>query len=115
MIKQKGPKPSDLRFIEKDYFLLLLQNYFRIFNKELNLLGSMYVLSNKRYFLNECLVSVFTHLQCSWTHRAFLHTKYPMVEPAALLMPELPPILTNAKLISHFYSHFSAMQIRDGY
>lgn len=35
---------------KSQYFLLLLQNYFCIFNKELDLLGSMYVFSNKPYF-----------------------------------------------------------------
>lgn len=100
---------------KRQYFLLLLQNDFCIFNKELDLLGSMYVLSNKLYFLNKGLVSVVTHLQRSEAHKEFLSPKFPVVEPADLLMPELLPILTSAKLISHFYSHFSAMQIRDGY
>jgi len=75
----------------------------------------MYVLSNKLYFLNKGLVSVFTHLQLSWTHKAFLLTRSPVVEPAALLMLELPRVLVSAELVSHFYSHFSAIQVRDGY
>lgn len=75
----------------------------------------MYVLSNKLYFLNKGLLSAFTHLQCSQMHKAFLPTKSSVAEPPALLMPELPPILTTAELISHNYSNISAMQISDGY
>lgn len=73
----------------------------------------MYVFSNKPYFLNKDLGSVFMHL-CS-THKALLPTTLPEAEPAALLKPELPPILPSAELISCIYSPFSAMQIRDGY
>lgn len=77
----------------------------------------MYVFSNKPYFLNKDLGSVFMHLQCSLCsiHKALLPTILPEAEPAALLKPELPPILPSAELISCIYSPFSAMQIRDGY
>lgn len=99
---------------KSQYFLLLLQNDFCIFNKKLDLLGSMYVLSNKLYFLNKGRVSVFT-LHGHTKHFYLPNPTFPVAQPAALLMPELPPILTGAELISHFNSHFSAMQIRDGY
>lgn len=66
----------------------------------------MYVLSNKLYFLNKCLVSVFTHVSCLWTHKAFLPTKFPVAESAALLMPELPSTLASAELISHLLFTF---------
>lgn len=77
----------------------------------------MYGFSNKPYFLNKDLGSVFMHPRCSLcsTYKALLPTTLPEAEPAALLMPELPPILTSAELISCIYSPFSAVQMRDGY
>lgn len=77
----------------------------------------MYVFSNKPYFLNKDLGSVFMRLQCSLcsTQKALLPTTLPEAEPAALLMPELPPILSSAELIPCIYSPFSAMQTREGY
>lgn len=81
----KVKRSQTFRFMfhrKSQYFLSLLQNDFCIFNNKLDLLGSMYVLSNKLYFLNKG-VSLYTPSAFTDTQR-FLPTKFPVAKPVNL-------------------------------